>query len=339
MQSEPYTRKWNPLSDLTAPLRWRKPQVVRVDMDLFGDGVAGRLADKVMAVAALRPKHKFQIVTWEPERMAGHYHLLQEAADEHAPKTKTGKFTPADVIRFRWSLANLRGGDHSGWFTTGKAVPHDVPWPLPNLWLGVRAHDQQSADALIPWLLRCPAAARFVELELTGPVRLDAWLRLRWAAAEQPACNAWGMMCRDVVSHGTFSSNCMNCFQRAYCKGIDCITLRGGDKPMHPDWVRAIRDQCQGAGVPFNFSSWGEWRPRLAAIAGSPEPKAVGDGWGTLANTGRWHPETTPWNGRQDKDSQDDAEIVMVRVGKARSGRLLDGVEWSQMPEVPHVAD
>ena len=28
---------------------------------------------------------------------------------------------------------------------------------------------------------------------------------------------------------------------------------------MHPDWPRAIRDQCAAAGVAFFFKQWGGW--------------------------------------------------------------------------------
>lgn len=33
--------------------------------------------------------------------------------------------------------------------------------------------------------------------------------------------------------------------------------MRPGARPIHPDWVRSIRDQCQVAGVPFFFKGWG----------------------------------------------------------------------------------
>jgi len=46
---------------------------------------------------------------------------------------------------------------------------------------------------------------------------------------------------------------------------IDAVILGGetgpGARPMHPDWVRSVRDQCQDAGVPFYFKGWGEWAP------------------------------------------------------------------------------
>jgi protein gp37 len=43
--------------------------------------------------------------------------------------------------------------------------------------------------------------------------------------------------------------------------GIDWVILGGesgvGARPMHIDWVRSVRDQCQAAGVPFYFKQWG----------------------------------------------------------------------------------
>ena len=43
--------------------------------------------------------------------------------------------------------------------------------------------------------------------------------------------------------------------------GIHWVIVGGesgpGARPMHPDWVRSIRDQCIKAGVPFFFKQWG----------------------------------------------------------------------------------
>jgi protein gp37 len=30
---------------------------------------------------------------------------------------------------------------------------------------------------------------------------------------------------------------------------------------MQLAWARALRDQCQAAGVAFHFKQWGNWRP------------------------------------------------------------------------------
>jgi protein gp37 len=43
--------------------------------------------------------------------------------------------------------------------------------------------------------------------------------------------------------------------------GIDWVIVGGesghGARPMQPDWVLSLRDQCQRAGVPFFFKQWG----------------------------------------------------------------------------------
>ena len=43
--------------------------------------------------------------------------------------------------------------------------------------------------------------------------------------------------------------------------GIDWVVVGGesgpGARPMDPDWVRDLRDQCQKAKVPFFFKQWG----------------------------------------------------------------------------------
>ena len=44
-------------------------------------------------------------------------------------------------------------------------------------------------------------------------------------------------------------------------RGIGWVIVGGesghGARPMDPDWVRSIRDQCRASGVPFFFKQWG----------------------------------------------------------------------------------
>jgi protein gp37 len=46
---------------------------------------------------------------------------------------------------------------------------------------------------------------------------------------------------------------------------IDAVILGGesgpGARPLHPAWVRSIRDQCATASVPFYFKQWGQYKP------------------------------------------------------------------------------
>src|SRR5690606_20331421 len=39
-------------------------------------------------------------------------------------------------------------------------------------------------------------------------------------------------------------------------------------RPMHPDWARSLRDQCQAAGVAFLFKQWGEYLPVGQSLPG-----------------------------------------------------------------------
>jgi protein gp37 len=47
--------------------------------------------------------------------------------------------------------------------------------------------------------------------------------------------------------------------------GIDWVIVGGesgpGARPMKPEWVRDIRDQCRKSGIPFFFKQWGAWGP------------------------------------------------------------------------------
>jgi len=50
--------------------------------------------------------------------------------------------------------------------------------------------------------------------------------------------------------------------------GIDWVIVGGesgrGARPMNPEWVRSIRDQCRAAGVPFFFKQWGGFNKKIA---------------------------------------------------------------------------
>jgi protein gp37 len=105
---------------------------------------------------------------------------------------------------------------------------------------------------------------------------------------------------------------------------IDWVICGGesgaGARPMHPDWVRDLRDQCKAAGTPFLFKQWGEWQPRercIPRVAGEvivwPNGKTGGGIGGANKNGGGG------WSS--------------VRTGKKAAGRQLDGETWTQFPE------
>jgi len=169
-------------------------------------------------------------------------------------------------------------------------------WPFKNVWLGVTAENQQTADERIPLLLQIPAAVRFVSCEpLLKPVRLTGYLRCAVCGSKE-----WDF----------------NQFQDGHLhqRGLDWVIVGGesgpGARPMHPDWARSLRDQCQAAGVPFFFKQWGAWYPNDARHPGFAEMyEDGGDARHCLVG-----------------------DMAFARVGKKRAGRLLDGRTWDKYP-------
>ena len=89
----------------------------------------------------------------------------------------------------------------------------------PQIWMGVSVENEEFINR-IDDLRNCAAHVKFLSLEpLLGPLRK---LNLR---------------------------------------GIDWAIVGGesgpGARPINPDWVKEIRDQCVRAGVPFFFKQWG----------------------------------------------------------------------------------
>jgi protein gp37 len=172
--------------------------------------------------------------------------------------------------------------------------------PPANVWLGTSVEDQKAADERIPHLLMVPAKVLFLSMEpLLGPV--------------------------DITRHLDGTGSVVRCAH----EGVEGVRLNwvivggesgGGSRPMHPNWVRSIRDQCQHAGVAFFFKQWGEFAPQDA---------------GGMFSVGDKRCHTIDEIGRLDVPHGGGQLLTLRRVGKKDAGRLLDGQEWSEFPEVP----
>jgi len=151
--------------------------------------------------------------------------------------------------------------------------------PLPNVWLMVSVEDQERANERIPWLLRTPAVIHGVSCEpLLGEIDLGTFL------------------CEIYTKGGLTLGNY-----------LDWVVVGGesgrGARPMHPGWVRSLRDQCQAVEVAFFIKQWGAWEP-------------IGY---QLDERDFWH----RW-----PDGQ-----TMDKVGKKAAGRKLDGMVWDEFPD------
>lgn len=183
-----------------------------------------------------------------------------------------------------------------GYLWTREGIPD-------NVWVGTSVEDQETADKRIPELLKIPAKVRFLSCEpLLGPVDL-----------QYPTFN------------GADSIESLEGIRWVICGGESGLNAR----PMHPDWARSLRNQCDCAKVPFFFKQWGEWLPWSqfgdADIPDSCEQtryETVEFQCGKFENIGR-----PIWC-----DDIDD-NLTLGRVGKKAAGRVLDGRTWSEFPE------
>lgn len=176
-------------------------------------------------------------------------------------------------------------------------------FPLANVWLGVSIENNRYAWRA-DYLRDTPAAVRWVSAEpLLGPLdQLDL-------------------------------------------TGIDWVVAGGesgpGARPMHPDWVRDLRDRCinyrcrrcggsfslpRGMSCPdheprrtaFHFKQWGDWGPWTGFGGGRV---------GVVHTNGEWYYDGAPGLARVKA-----GDWVIQRHGKKVAGRELDGRTWDEYP-------
>jgi protein gp37 len=201
-----------------------------------------------------------------------------------------------------------------------------------NVHLYTSVSDQATADAMSPRLLACRDLVPVLGLSaepLLGPVDLSAI-----KAAKDVDCNALTGVYRQWCDAGVDHPGAEQ-FHDGGPK-IDHVIVGGesgpGARPMHPQWARDLRDQCQAAGVPFFFKQWGEWAPAFHSWSCQADGETVA---AELAALKRKHQLAFAGNESPD-DLWQYRDDIMVRVGKKAAGRDLDGREWNEMPEVNH---
>lgn len=194
-------------------------------------------------------------------------------------------FHTMDIARHHQYLLLTKRPDNMKRFLENSRI--NIAGDYPHVWIGVTAENQKRADERIPALLQVPAAVRWVSVEpMLGSVDLSRWL-------PDPPDEIPFRLHNDVLQW--------------------CVV--GGEsgpgaRPMNPDWVRSLRDQCVAAGVPFLFKQWGAWMPCKSSYRHKGSFGFLSDG-----------------------SYQFDCENRVKKVGKKKSGRQLDGRTWDQYPE------
>lgn len=308
---------------LNQPLQWKRPRMIFVcaHADLFHEGVPDKWIDHVFAVMALAPQHRFQVLTKRSARMRDY---MEKSCGRIADR-----------------IMALRRETGIGKGNAIAPLPHGklgAPWfPLENVWLGVSAEDQRRANERIPDLLATPAAIRWLSAEpLLGPLSLETIDTMNWPRAER--LNALtGELFGILGEPGGRTAR------------LDWIVAGGesgpGARPMHPDWPRSLRDQCHAAGVPFLFKQWGEFAPVCAMdeaeIDACYHPPKGRDP--EAARREKLESIIAHRNGEIFRGAaryqfgahlQGSGSMLMFPIGKARAGRLLDGVEHNGFPVI-----
>jgi len=185
-----------------------------------------------------------------------------------------------------WANEGMREDD-------GVKIPFkDWKWPLDNVWIGVTVENQEQSEIRIPLLSKIPVRIKYISCEpLLGPIDLS-----------------------EIIYEG----------QKIYpLKFINWVIAGGesgpGSRPMHPDWVRSLQDQCEATNIPFFFKQWGEYRP----FEKMSKPNFYIDSATNKINfivDGKWldYPLIT--------------NCMFLKIGKKKAGRLLDGIIYNEFP-------
>jgi protein gp37 len=277
--------------NLTVPLRWKRPRRIFVNSmsDLFHENIPDEWIDRIFAVMALSSRHTYQVLTKRPERMRNYISRLAGSIEPIEAQARALGYT-----------------FHFEGFST-------LPWPIPNIWLGVSVEDQKRADERIPVLLDIPARIHFLSMEpLLGPVILNPLYMPAKVAAPQGTYKYVGPQVRWIVVGGESGPRA---------------------RPMHPDWARSLRDQCVAADVSYFFKQWGAWKPL-----------EVGESQGGNVHfvlrdpSDRRNPMSECFHMPHSVEAcitepEYGWRYPVKNVGKKAAGRLLDGLTWDEFPE------
>lgn len=202
------------------PLHWqeqphegRRLVFVNAMSDTFHEKIPEGWRDELFAVMmvaeAVRPGTIFQVLTKRP--LIARQYMITRSGLSMLPLVND--------VRLRLDLPPIAWGP-------GQWMP--LRWPPRNVWLGVSAEDQATADERIPVLLDTPAQVRWLSAEpLLGPLELSP---------------------RRYVNAAI---------------GLDWVVIGGesgpGCRPMDLEWARQILRDCEHADVPVFLKQLGGW--------------------------------------------------------------------------------
>lgn len=216
---------------LLSVLKHKKPcKIFWGDMtDLFGDWVPFEMLDKCFTVCALTPHITHMFLTKRPEIMLKYMKEMREEGWTSG-YVALGFGRPARFLPFAFKELPLNNYAH-------------MPWPLPNVWVGTSCENQKYADERIPIICQVPAKIHFISAEpLIGEIDLE-WPKTIYPDGPPMCCSG-----RDCGCHGMPTDPPL-------CYGLQLV-IAGGEsgpkaRPMEPQWMRRLRDQCKRWRIAF----------------------------------------------------------------------------------------
>jgi protein gp37 len=200
--------------------------------DPFHPAVKDEWLDRFLAVVALTPHITYQCLTKRPERMHEYFDWCER---RRIAEGKSFSFCRVDKVeQVCREIENY---------------PHfNIPeWPLPNLHLGVSVENQAAADERIHWLLRTPAAKRFLSVEplLEDIDFAETSYRIVEDVMFRPPSDSFREW---VLTQGSWEDfSCTN--------WVDLCIVGGesgpGARPFHLEWARSLLAQCRDSGTAF----------------------------------------------------------------------------------------
>ena len=178
-------------------------------------------------------------------------------------------------------------------------VPHswENGFP-PNVWVMTSAENQEELETRVAHLIKVPAIVR-------------------------------GLSCEPLLSELDISLAIGKTYPagKTYSPGIDIHwIIAGGEsgpgaRPMHPDWARSLRDQCDKYAIAYFFKQWGEYKPkynvpisRMIDLYGQTKRETLIDITGG-------------------RSINKQPAYLMERVGKHAAGNEIDGQVHQNLPK------
>ena len=204
---------------------------------------------------------------------------------------------------FWGKMDDLHGFVHRWLARYGESYPYpNVP---ANIWLGVYISNQSDANKRIPELLRI--------------------------RAEKRVAYATQMEEQLLLSHVLGSCVIIDGTSNATGPGLDWVIAEGGEKPLHPDWVRRLRDDCKRCGVPLQFLSWGKY---VVPEDGAQACRVCGCTWNNACNEGCYWVENDLCSQCVGKPVPEggDRPVKYQQVPEGMTHRHIDGLVHDEYP-------